>query len=109
MKKHCDRKHAGHVRKLRPDEEPYTPYCSNWLEVAQTLGKVKPDCLTEGKCDQVSAIESCSVSCISQALPIGRSKSQPKDRSVNTDVQYLEDKKLLFGDCDSVSQQPLQK
>ena len=73
MTKHCDRKHAGHVRKLRAGEEPYLPYCSNWLEVAQSLGAVKPDCLTESI--SVSAIEICSKSNVSQALPTERAKS----------------------------------
>ena len=42
MKSHCDNKHAGNVQKLMPGEQPLNPYCSNWLEVAQSLGKVKP-------------------------------------------------------------------
>ena len=109
MERHSG-KHAGHVRKLRPGEEPYTPYCSNWLEVAQSLGAVKPDCLMEGISDSVSAIENCSISCVSQALPTGRSKSQQRDNSDKAEAQDRDDEKLLFGDHhDSVSQQPVQQ
>ena len=46
FKRHCDNKHASQVRKLLPGEQPENPYCSNWLEVAQSLGKVKPNKLS---------------------------------------------------------------
>jgi septal ring factor EnvC (AmiA/AmiB activator) len=29
-------------RKLKPGEEPKKPYCTNWQDVARTLGAVKP-------------------------------------------------------------------
>ena len=43
LKRHCERQHGGEVRALQTGEQPLAPYCSNWLEVALSLGKVKPD------------------------------------------------------------------
>ena len=35
------------MRALKQHEEPVAPYCSNWLEVAQSLGEVKPQVLVK--------------------------------------------------------------